>query len=467
MLIRFGVCNHKSIREPIELNLSPSADVRRFKHHIHKFQPDSFSALRGSVIYGANASGKSNLCDAINFGKVLIKGNPPKLRNIVNPFNSSKDSIFEYELEKDGIFYLFGFSLNSKRITEEWLYLSRDSKDSEDDNILVYSTKYNDGNLEFSFNKELLDNVNEKDFMYLEFISRSKDKEKLFISEYLDKSEAYFTNSLFDFCLYDVSNWFYDNLSVISPNSKYLDFDGDVIHDEKCKHFYLTFLKAFDTGISDITELVLKESDLPKPVLDNVKRFIDDEFEGEPFGFTSRYNDTAYFLTVDSEANIEKISEVCFSNDNSSCEKSIFKRADLSDGTKRLIDIVPALYEAIYSNSTIIVDEIDRSLHPIITKLIVEFFYDERIKPLGQFIVTTHDTGLMDQTFLRQDEIWFVQKERDCSSIVYSLEEYERVRPDKALDKDYLNGRFGAVVNYTSAKLKLEELKNVTAIKEK
>ncbi|MGR5212498.1 AAA family ATPase [Vibrio rotiferianus] len=467
MLIRFGVSNHKSIREPIELNLSPSADVRRFKHHVHKRKPESFSTLRGSVIYGANASGKSNLCDAINFGKRLIKGNSPKLRNIVNPFNSSQDSMFEYEIEKDGIFYLFGFSLNSKRITEEWLYISRESKDDEDNNLLIYSTKYNENNNEFYFNKKLLKDVNEKDFIYLEFISRSKDKEKLFISEYLDKSEEYFKDTLFEFCLYDVASWFHESLSIISPSSKYLDFDGDVIYDEECKHFYLTFLKAFDTGISDIKELELTESDLPKTVLDNVNRFIDDEFEGEPFGFTSRYNDTAYFIMVDSDAKVEKISEVCFINDNSCCEKSIFKRADLSDGTKRLIDIVPALYEAIYSNATIIIDEIDRSLHPIITKLIVEFFYDERIKPLGQFIVTTHDTGLMDQTFLRQDEIWFVQKERDCSSIVYSLEEYEKIRPDKALDKDYLNGRFGAVVNYSLAKNKLEELKDVTAIKTK
>ncbi|MHA2940318.1 AAA family ATPase [Vibrio sp. RC27] len=460
MLIQFANNNYKSINEPIALNLTPSTNVRRFKHHVNSLVGDSISTLRGSIIYGANASGKSNLCSAISFGKEILTSNSfGKLKSELDTFNKNENSTFEYEFVKNDVIYNYGFTLNSKLIIEEWLSISNANITEE----TVLSINSDGVEKKASFNKNMLEEVADKDKLYLEFINRSREGDKLFISEYLKKREHSFEGTDFDRYLSDVYSWFDEDIFVISPDSQYLGLGEDIIEDPKAKSFYLTFLKAFDTGISNIDEVKINLMDIPERIRETIDNIIESEEHDKNSKFVIKSNLVTYIITLDEDSELKCVSELVFFNKNLKCQKNKFKLSDLSDGTRRLIDIVPALYGAINEKKTFIIDEIDRSLHPLISKLMLEFFYDEDVNPKGQFIITTHDTGLMDQKHLRQDEIWFIQKERDCSSLLYSLEEYKDIRSDKALDKDYLNGRFGGVVNYNTARNMLEGLKNAEA----
>ena len=123
--------------------------------------------------------------------------------------------------------------------------------------------------------------------------------------------------------------------------------------------------------------------------------------------------------------------------------EDLFEYADESDGTKRLFDLIPLFYENRKSN-VILIDEIDRSLHTNLTRRFVELFYALSQEKESQLIATTHDAYLLDLELLRQDEIWFVERQEDHSSKIFSLNLFKE-RFDKKIDKEYLLGRYGAI----------------------
>ena len=121
----------------------------------------------------------------------------------------------------------------------------------------------------------------------------------------------------------------------------------------------------------------------------------------------------------------------------------LFELSDESDGTKRLLDLIP-LYQLGQSERVIIVDELDRSFHSKLTMEFIRRFFEITQDKPSQLICTTHDLNLMDLSILRQDEIWFVEREKDHSSRIYSLSDYKQ-RFDKNVLNDYLIGRYGAI----------------------
>ena len=121
----------------------------------------------------------------------------------------------------------------------------------------------------------------------------------------------------------------------------------------------------------------------------------------------------------------------------------LFELSDESDGTKRLFDLIP-LYEFGKKEKIIIVDELDRSFHSKLTEEYIKRFFEITKEKSCQLICTTHDLNLMDLRILRQDEIWFVEREIDHSTRIYSLSDYKQ-RFDKNILNDYLIGRYGAI----------------------
>ena len=124
-------------------------------------------------------------------------------------------------------------------------------------------------------------------------------------------------------------------------------------------------------------------------------------------------------------------------------ENDLFVFSDESDGTRRLFDLIP-IFQAALRGQIIIVDELDRSLHTKATQEFIRYFYDVTEGLPTQLIVTTQDSNIMDLDFIRQDEIWFVERQPDHSSKLYSLNQF-KARFDKKVEKDYLLGRYGAV----------------------
>ena len=123
--------------------------------------------------------------------------------------------------------------------------------------------------------------------------------------------------------------------------------------------------------------------------------------------------------------------------------EELFELSDESDGTKRLFDLIP-LYESGQKGKIIVVDELDRSFHSKLTEEYIKRFFEITKENSCQLICTTHDLNLMDLRILRQDEIWFIEREEDHSSRIYSLSDYKQ-RFDKNILNDYLIGRYGAI----------------------
>jgi len=129
---------------------------------------------------------------------------------------------------------------------------------------------------------------------------------------------------------------------------------------------------------------------------------------------------------------------------NTEGKEVLFELNQESDGTQRLLDIAPSLLEIFVQDKTYIIDEIDRSLHSDITTSIFKAFLNNTPDTKSQLIVTTHETNLLNQELLRKDELWFVQKNKQGQSKLYSLEEYQ-TRFDNDICRGYLAGRFGGL----------------------
>ena len=122
----------------------------------------------------------------------------------------------------------------------------------------------------------------------------------------------------------------------------------------------------------------------------------------------------------------------------------LFEIYEESDGTQRLFDLIPALIELSNNDRVFVIDEVDRSLHPNLTKSLIEYFLLNSKGLKNQLILTSHESSLLDLKLLRKDEIWFTEKRPSGSTSLYSLEEY-KPRFDKEIRKGYLQGRFGAI----------------------
>ncbi|MFA0631043.1 ATP/GTP-binding protein [Vibrio sp. 10N.222.49.A3] len=449
MLVRFRVSNYKSINNEVTLNLTPSTKVRRHSHHVgHK--STNYPALRGALIYGANASGKSSICDAMDVASALIQD---ELIDIT-PFDSKLATKFEYEFTTDEQTYAYGFEYFSGEIIEEWLYLITD-----EDNEKVIFCYGKDTDNKLSVGDFIVSSLDDESNLYLKFLFRSRDTKRLFMPQTIRNKDEDLTD--FTDKLKPVIYWFMAKFEFITPDAAYMQFEDDLLSFKECEKFYSTFLRAFDTGISEIKLSQHTFDDLTEALQIKINQIIEENHDnlGGEWGFVLNTPFGRVNVTVNKENKIEQIYEVVYKNSCKDALKKFFKYHELSDGTRRLIDIIPALYKAIHHEKVFVIDEIDRSIHPIIIKIILEYFFHSNVKPNGQLIVTTHDTGVMEQEFLRKDEIWFVQKEHDGSSLLYALDEYSNdLRNDKSIIKDYLNGRYGAVVNYKKAKSIVEEL---------
>ena len=122
-----------------------------------------------------------------------------------------------------------------------------------------------------------------------------------------------------------------------------------------------------------------------------------------------------------------------------------------SEGTKKIIEIAGPIFDTILNGKILIVDELDAKLHPFLTRKIISLFIDKEINSKGaQLIFATHDTNLLNIQYLRRDQIWFTEKDKSDSTDLYSLVEFRddagnKVRNDRNIEKDYINGRFGAI----------------------
>lgn len=446
MLIRFNVSNFLSFDNEQEFSMI-SGKVTKFNERIVK--DESMEILKFAALYGANASGKSNLIKAIDTAKkIVVNGIDSITENDLHfklkSENKEKPTKFEFEFKINGAYYAFGFHvlLSSSVILGEWLYELTPSQDK-----LIYERDMQqrafDNGKDFSSNENTIryiiyskDIMNMDQVLFLKEISRKN----------LNDPDFEVFNSIYD--------WFDEKLTVVYPDMPLSK--GENVFNSRSGVEIVKLLEYLDTGITDF---VYEES-----TMEEVKRFLSDKYYENLLDIMRDVShqdqkqaqiaeEDRIFMRGEVLVQTKRhIFQINYENYKWTIHKLLFKHGDSdilfefgeeSDGTKRLIELL-SIFDNDNNNKIIFIDELDRSFHPQMTRKFVETFFKLTTNQFTQLIITTHESNLLDLQLLRRDEIWFVERDSNNRSKLYSLENF-KVRYDKKVDKDYLDGRYGAV----------------------
>lgn len=435
MLIRFSVENFLSFNEEIEFSMI-AGRARKHPHHvIRDTSRDGINILKAGIIYGPNASGKSNLIKAMHFAKEIItKGTDARKRIPVIPFKLdpsrvNEPSKFEFEFRVDRKYYLYGFCLDDTRIHSEWLYEITKTKEH-----LLFERKTSEENqTTIEFGKIKFESSKERDFF--EFTAMGTRANQLFLTESIDRSIDEFSG---------IFRWFDKVLTIIFPESIFASLELHFVQeDSELGPAILKYLKLFDIGISDIKPCKVNLDELTE-IPDDVKEDLLADLTEDAKVLLKGPEDSSYLLMLDDEKQVTIYKLITVHKRKVDGFEAEIDMTEESDGTQRLLDLIPALIALLQSERVFVVDELERSLHPRLSFKFLELFLNNKREQQSQIIVTTHEVTLLDLELLRRDEIWFVEKNQDGESVVYSLEEFAP-RYDKDIRKGYFLGRFGAI----------------------
>lgn len=406
MLLQFSVENYMSIKDKLIFNLEPS----RCKDHPENILDNNdYESINIAALYGSNASGKSNIYRAMTVALNIIRQS--NLRQInqpieVMPFKFDDKSIFKpskFEfvfVADDKKKYVYGFSATNKEVVEEYLYVYHTAKPSK-----IYDFSKESHKISREYEKELapiIDRNSPNKLFLATATSWNAECTSIPYKWLSEKIDAY-TND--------------DNLRR-SSISKYIDDDFKYID------FTKKVLQQADINISNI-EIERKEMDLPSDPEELV-------INGNSYQLEKQYN----YKIITSHKIKNKGHEVNYT----------LGLGDESLGTQQLFFLAPMIKDSLENGKVLIIDEIDRSLHPFIVKYLVNMFRDAKINKKGaQLIFTTHETTLLSLDIFRRDQIFFVEKDNESGvTELYSLNDFS-VRNTENIEKGYLLGRYGAI----------------------
>ena len=400
MLIRFSFKNFKSFKNENCLDMEATS-LKEHEYNIVKTENGDY--LKIAAIYGANASGKTNVLQAFSYmKKKVLVSDDSRINN-----NLSEENIFTFMINNAPIsleveilaennkIYKYGFEVLNNAIISEWLYEKRVNKFYE-----IFDRTNNNIEVKDNKNKLLgLANVDEKT-LFLNVFAK------------IDKNNEDFNN---------VYNWFIDAnyLDLGDPNFENVlnnRISLKIIEDKKYKEELLKFIKTFDATIDSIN--------ISPNSLEELK-------------------------------NTNGVVKVELVHNGEDGNKRALPLVLESNGTMKMFHLFDFLMDTLRNGRVLFVDELDAKLHPLLTRYIINLFHNsEKNIGNGQLIYSTHDTVNLNKETFRRDEIWFVEKEKNGISELYSLSDYiienengnaKKVRNDATYNKDYLTGRYGAI----------------------
>lgn len=438
MLIRFAVTNLFSFKAKAEFSMLASHE-RIHPHHVYRTRSRNHpNLLRTAVIYGANAAGKSNLVKAIKLlRRLVVTTSKPETHLPIQRFRLASEcedaaTQFEIEFRAGNMNYLYTIAVTPAYVQTEQLAETTHSGE----NLVFARTTHDDGSVTVDWGR-FFNKLPKKEQLFLEFVAKGTRPNQLLLRESIERNVNHFRGAY---------NWFHRSLHVIEPSTAYRALEARLEVDEQFRDFVARVLKTAGTGIADVrTQNVDLDTltDIPEEVMAEIREKM------SPDQALTLYNSNGvrfFLINEDGHTRAFKLTTT-HTGDNSDVEAS-FDIHEESDGTQRLFDLVPMLYDlTIASNKerVYIIDEIGRSLHPHLTHMIFKMHLQETNKTQpSQLIATTHETNLLDLEFLRRDELWFVEKRVDGSTDLYSLADFQP-RYDKDIQKDYLLGRYGGI----------------------
>lgn len=423
MLVQFNVTNYKAMRGKMSLSMVAS-NYDKYRIFDNTFAMTKFGLrlLKSAVIYGANASGKSKLFEALGFFRHFISNSskesqanedidvvPFKFNTKTEKQPSSFEIIFIFKNE----LYRYGFEVSNKRIESEWLYYRPKTKEIE----LFYRDKQN-----FTIHSSFK-------------VGKNLVKDKMIRENALLLSvSAQFNEPISKKLLKELRS-----INLISGvhEDKYEGFTIELVQ-EGNKEKILNFLKKADLGIEDIKVEVLDLDihNLPKEMPEKLKELLIARREKrQP---TKLYSDvTTFHKKYDGHNNLAELTTLSLDDDESS-------------GTQKYFALAGPILDTLESGSVLIIDELDAKLHPILVYNIVSLFNSKVTNPKNaQLIFNTHDTNLLDSDVFRRDQIWFTEKNKFGEVELYSLSDIKlndsKIRNDENYQKNYIQGKYGAI----------------------
>jgi uncharacterized protein len=415
MIIEFSVANFRSIKELQTLSLSAASIVSKYKEldKQNVIISGEETLLKTKAIYGANASGKSNLIKAFLAFIALVNRSVKDekiLGGVIEPFKLStktekEPSFFQLQFINEGVTYRYGFEVTEKGVVSEWLF----GKPGERE---VYFFTREDGKIE----------VNENQF-------REGNALRNLLGE---GNDIFRTNSLFLTAVSalngEISKKLVSYISSITVITGLSDqrmhaVAGDSLGDNEFRKKIVELIKIADVGIQDIYRHEISLENLPQNA---PQELLNDLKKGQKH---------AVILTAHKKFN-EKNEEVA---------PEVFTLSfGESEGSKKMFEISPFILQALRENRPLLMDEFDARFHPLLTSKIVQLFNSD-INKGTQFIFATHDTNLLSAKLMRRDQISFVEKNKFGASQFYTLVDFKGVRNDASFEKDYIKGKYGAV----------------------
>ncbi len=417
MLLQFSVNNFRSIKDTVTFSMNTSAN----EASKHSFQARNYHLLNSAVIYGANASGKSNVLKAMGFMRNLVL-NKPKITQSTDdlphqPFRLNTEteqasSYFEIVFFLGDVKYRYGFEADSTTVYAEWLYSDEKGKESR-----------------------LFERDNERNIHY---VNKQKFKEgvglkvldnHLFIWK-CDQNDGDISKKILQ--------WF-NNFNLIDglESEGYLHVALKQMENTDAKSELLKLVKIADLGIDEIE---MEKEDVPQDFIKNLPI---------PEDLKQKMLDDGGFTTIELQTRHKK-----FNTENQPIGTVLFELGeDESQGTQKFFTLSAPILDTLDKGKVLLVDELDASLHPMLTECFIKLFNNKELnKQNAQLIFVTHDIHLLSVPELfERDQIWFTEKDQYGSTNLYSLLEFRKknkgkdVRATDNLEKHYLQGRYGAV----------------------
>ena len=451
MLIDFRVKNFKSFKDDVEFSMVKGKAKNKSER---TFELKNLSVLKFSSLFGANASGKSNLVQALQIMRFLVLNSALPVEAI-NEYYRLDDACkgaptyFEAIISLDGKIYSYGFevSLSSNAYSSEWLMELKKTRDGSEREILIYKRENNKIELSNALRKKE-SGVSTRLDVYKE--DTEINPNILFLHRLNKEKNVLFEKGDEDILiLKKVYDWFMSSLVIINPNAPFTS--AEYLSSESKLAELVNLLKAFDTGITQIREVPSTEEEfirknrlLLEPLKSEMikRRYLLNSYGKLDSISLMVRSEIDFWIIVLDEKGVFSYQRLVFLHDDNSAHD--FSLRDESDGTLRIFDLAEVLLSD-SNDRTFVIDELDRCLHPALTVQFVKLFLKQASQTdfTNQLIVTTHESRLLDLNILRRDEIWFVTK-TDGISKLYSLEEYNE-RFDRVIDKAYLEGRYGGI----------------------
>ncbi len=419
MIIQFKVANYRSIGA--EQTLSFVAEKAR-RHPDNLIPCKGYKLLKSAALFGANASGKSNFVKAIEVMKLFIQDSATRMNDgdvieaakpfRLDPVLRNKPSRFEITFVTDGIVYIYGFAVSPKRVEAEWLSATREGTSAhvfQFNRIFIVGAGKEEWHFD-GFKKTDTNQIVDRTLENMLALSvGSKEKVEVLRPAYRHLRECLWT--------FDMSS----EMNTLGTQTAHLCQNS-----EDMQYALASLLAAADTGVENIR-------------VENAVVSIPEARPGMPIDLQKFYK-AVKELTASSS-----IPQVITTRHDSKGNAVEFDfQEDESQGTQRFFAMAGPLLDALNKGAFVVIDELDASMHPLLTRRLLEIFQSPEANKNGaQLLFTTHDPSLLDQDLFRRDQIWLAEK-CDGASTFFSLADIQPpIRNTESFLRNYLTGRYG------------------------